>query len=63
VSGIINVSPFNCLPGRIASALLRLVQKRHGIPVINIAYDGQGETNINTRLEAFMYQVKEQSKG
>lgn len=60
-SGIINVSPFNCLPGTIASALLRLVQKGHGIPVINITYDGQGETNITTRLEAFMYQVKEQS--
>ncbi len=60
VCGIINVSPFNCLPGTIASALLRLVQKRHGIPVINIAYDGQGETNITTRLEAFMYQVKDQ---
>jgi hypothetical protein len=38
---------------------MRLIQKRYSCPVINIAYDGQGATNIETRLEAFMYQVKE----
>ena len=50
------------MPGTIAGALLRLVQKKYDIPVITIAYDGQGLTNITTRLEAFMYQVREEAK-
>ncbi|MCX8021382.1 MAG: acyl-CoA dehydratase activase [Syntrophorhabdaceae bacterium] len=62
VSGIINVMPFTCMPGTISSALLKLVQNKYGVPMINIAYDGQGLTNINTRLEAFMHQVKENFK-
>lgn len=59
VSGIINVMPFTCMPGTISSAIMRLLQKKYGVPIINIAYDGQGLTNITSRLEAFMYQVRE----
>lgn len=59
VSGIINTMPFSCMPGTISSALMRLIQKKYNVPIINVAYDGQGLTNVNTRLEAFMYQVKE----
>ncbi len=59
VSGIVNVMPFTCMPGTISSAIMRLLQKEYDVPIINIAYDGQGLTNINTRLEAFMYQVRE----
>jgi predicted CoA-substrate-specific enzyme activase len=59
VSGIINVMPFTCMPGTISSAIMKLLQKKYDIPIINIAYDGQGLTNITTRLEAFMYQVRE----
>jgi predicted nucleotide-binding protein (sugar kinase/HSP70/actin superfamily) len=63
VSGIANVMPFTCMPGTISSAIMRLIQKDYNVPVINIAYDGQGTTNVLTRLEAFMYQVKEQFQG
>jgi predicted CoA-substrate-specific enzyme activase len=59
VAGIINAMPFTCMPGTISSAIMRLIQKNHDIPVINVAYDGQSNTNIMTRLEAFMHQVKE----
>ena len=59
VSGIVNAMPFTCMPGTISSAIMKLIQKKHDIPVINVAYDGQGITNITTRLDAFMYQVKE----
>jgi predicted CoA-substrate-specific enzyme activase len=59
VSGIINVMPFTCMPGTISSAIMKLLQTKYDIPIINIAYDGQGLTNIATRLEAFMYQVRE----
>ncbi len=60
VSGIVNAMPFTCMPGTISSAIMRLIHKNHDIPVMNVAYDGQGATNILTRLEAFMYQVKDQ---
>jgi predicted CoA-substrate-specific enzyme activase len=60
--GIINAIPFTCMPGTIAGALLAMVQKKYDIPVFHVAYDGQGITNITTRLEAFMHQVKERAK-
>jgi predicted nucleotide-binding protein (sugar kinase/HSP70/actin superfamily) len=63
VSGIVNAMPFTCMPGTISSAIMRLVQKNHNVPVMNVAYDGQGATNVLTRLEAFMYQVKDQFQG
>ena len=62
VAGIINAMPFTCMPGTVSSAIMRLIQKNHDIPVMNVAYDGQGNTNILTRLEAFMHQVKEHNR-
>ena len=59
VAGIINAMPFTCMPGTISSAIMRLIQKNYDIPVLNVAYDGQGQTNVLTRLEAFMHQVKD----
>jgi predicted CoA-substrate-specific enzyme activase len=59
VSGIINAMPFTCMPGTISSAVMRLLQNKYHAPIISVAYDGQSTTNITTRLEAFMYQVKE----
>lgn len=59
VSGIINAMPFTCMPGTVSSAIMKIIQKKYNLPIINIAYDGQGATNITTRLEAFMYQVKD----
>jgi predicted nucleotide-binding protein (sugar kinase/HSP70/actin superfamily) len=61
-SGIINAMPFTCMPGTISNAVMKLIQSKYGVPVLNIAYDGQGLTNITTRLEAFMHQVNEYSR-
>ncbi len=59
VSGIVNVMPFTCMPGTIASAVLKRVQEDHdNIPLLNIAYEGQGDSQTLTRLEAFMHQAK-----
>lgn len=59
-SGIINVMPFTCLPGNIASAIFKRFRKENNnIPILNMAYDGTEETNTRTRLEAYMYQVKQ----
>ncbi len=63
VSGIVNVMPFTCMPGTIASAVLKRVQEEHNnIPLLNIAYEGQGDSQTITRLEAFMHQAKSYQK-
>jgi len=59
-SGIINIMPFTCMPGTIVSTILKRYQEENNnIPILNMAYDGQEQTNTLTRLEAFMYQAKE----
>jgi predicted nucleotide-binding protein (sugar kinase/HSP70/actin superfamily) len=59
-SGIVNIMPFTCMPGTIVSTLLKRYQEENNnIPILNMAYDGQEQTNTLTRLEAFMYQAKE----
>ncbi len=58
MDGIINMVPFHCMPGTVVNALLERLQKDHdGIPIIKMAFDGQEETNEQTRLEAFMHQA------
>jgi predicted CoA-substrate-specific enzyme activase len=59
-SGIVNIMPFTCMPGTIVSTLLKRYQEENNnIPILNMAYDGQEQTNTLTRLEAFMFQTKE----
>ncbi len=60
LSGIINVMPFTCLPGTIATAIFKRFQEDHNsIPCLMMAYDGLEQTNTKTRLEAFMHQAKQ----
>ncbi|MFH0810617.1 MAG: acyl-CoA dehydratase activase [Pseudomonadota bacterium] len=57
-SGLVNVMPFTCMPGTIVHSILKHYrEQRHNIPFLNMAYDGQEQTNSRTRLEAFMFQV------
>jgi len=59
-SGVVNIMPFTCMPGTIVSTLLKRYQEEsNNIPILNMAYDGQEQTNTLTRLEAFMYQTRE----
>jgi predicted nucleotide-binding protein (sugar kinase/HSP70/actin superfamily) len=58
LSGIVNVLPFSCMPGSVVACLgPRLRKERNGIPWLDVAFDGQKETNLQTRLEAFMHQA------
>lgn len=59
-SGIVNIMPFTCMPGTIVSTLLkRYREENNNIPILNMAYDGQEQTNTLTRLEAFMHQARQ----
>lgn len=61
--GIINIMPFTCMPGTIVSTILkRYREENNNIPILNMAYDGQEQTNTLTRLEAFMFQAREFQK-
>jgi predicted nucleotide-binding protein (sugar kinase/HSP70/actin superfamily) len=48
------------MPGSVVTSLLKRVREDHEqMPVVSLAYDGQAEGGTQTRLEAFMHQVKE----
>ncbi len=56
--GILNIMPFSCMPGIITAGMApRLRADLNNIPWLDIIYDAQEGTNLNTRLEAFMYQA------
>ncbi|MDH7500081.1 MAG: acyl-CoA dehydratase activase, partial [candidate division NC10 bacterium] len=58
-SGLIAVMPFTCMPGTVVTAISkRLREDWQGIPFLSLAYDGLDEVHTQTRLEAFMYQVR-----
>jgi len=60
VSGIAAILPFTCMPGTLIAAVSDSFRKDHNnIPFINIAYDGQDSVSLDTRLQAFVFQVKE----
>ena len=60
LAGAINILPFSCLPGLIVSCMgPRVREVTHDAPWLDVACDGQKETNLNTRLEAFMHQAGE----
>ena len=63
VSGLVSIMPFTCMPGTVVNALFkRFREEHHNIPFLNMAYDGQEQTNTRTRMEAFMYQVRQFKK-
>ncbi len=60
IAGIAAILPFTCMPGTLIAAVSDSFRKDHNnIPFINIAYDGQDSVSLETRLQAFIFQVKE----
>jgi predicted CoA-substrate-specific enzyme activase len=60
VSGIAAILPFTCMPGTLVASVSDTFRKdNNNIPFINIAYDGQDSVSLDTRLQAFVFQVKE----
>jgi predicted CoA-substrate-specific enzyme activase len=58
--GLINTMPFTCMPGTIVNAVLKRCRDDYdNIPLLTLAYDGQKDSNTKTRLEAFVYQVRQ----
>ncbi|UCF96113.1 MAG: hypothetical protein JSV89_13115 [Spirochaetaceae bacterium] len=63
ISGVAAILPFTCLPGTIVASLSSAFRRDHDdMPWVDIAYDGQEDTGIETRLQAFVHQAKEYAK-
>jgi predicted nucleotide-binding protein (sugar kinase/HSP70/actin superfamily) len=59
IDGAVNIFPFTCLPGTIVTAISKRLRREHpGLPWLNLAFDGQEDTDNLARLEAFMHQVR-----
>ncbi len=60
ISGVIHIMPFTCMPGTLISSVTTQFRKDHNnLPWENIPFDGQEDTGMDTRLQAFMHQAKE----
>jgi predicted nucleotide-binding protein (sugar kinase/HSP70/actin superfamily) len=58
-NGIVNLIPFNCMPGTIVNSILWRFSKDYpNVPVLKMVYDGNMQSSDQTRLEAFMYQAQ-----
>ncbi|MBN1391274.1 MAG: hypothetical protein JW947_00550 [Sedimentisphaerales bacterium] len=57
--GVVNAMPFSCMPSTIVSSLTRRVSEDCGnMPILNLSFDGQEDSTLTTRLEAFVEQVR-----
>ena len=57
--GVMNLHPFNCMPGTIVNALLAKFSQDFDMPVLKVAYDGLQQATEMIRIEAFMHQCRE----
>jgi predicted CoA-substrate-specific enzyme activase len=59
-AGVVNVAPFNCIPGTIVNALLERFVADHGnLPCLKLQYDGHEVAGESLRIEAFMHQARQ----
>jgi predicted CoA-substrate-specific enzyme activase len=57
--GVLNVMPFSCMPSTIVSSqTMRLSADCGGMPILNLSFDGQEDSTLTTRLEAFVEQLR-----
>lgn len=57
VQGVILAMPFGCMPGTVATSLLRNVCDGWNAPFINIPFDGTASSTMSLQLETFMEQA------
>jgi len=63
MDGFVNVIPFNCMPGIVVTQLSEAFRKEHGgVPFLNLDYDGFQDSSRETKIRAFMAQVKERHR-
>ncbi len=62
-AGVVNTMPLGCMPGNIVMSVLKRVREDlGGFPILTMMYEGMEDTHDLARLEAFVWQAKEQGK-
>jgi predicted CoA-substrate-specific enzyme activase len=60
IGGVVNVMPFSCMPSTIVSSqTIRISAECDDMPILNLSFDGQEDSTLTTRLEAFVEQVRQ----
>jgi predicted nucleotide-binding protein (sugar kinase/HSP70/actin superfamily) len=60
VDGLVNVIPFNCMPGNAVAMLSQTFRRDHdNLPFLNLDYDGFVDASREAKIASFMSQVKE----
>jgi len=60
VNGIVHAIPFNCVPGLMIQGLeSRFRRTFPHIPFLTVAYHGQDDLSVDTRIEALLHQCRE----
>jgi len=60
LGGVVNVMPFSCMPSTVVSSLsMRISADHDDMPILNLSFDGQEDSTLTTRLEAFVEQVRQ----
>jgi len=58
IGGVVNVMPFTCMPSTVVSShSMRISADCGDMPILNLSFDGQEDSTLTTRLEAFVEQV------
>jgi predicted CoA-substrate-specific enzyme activase len=58
--GVVNAMPFTCMPSTIVSTQTRRISADCAdMPILNLSFDGQEDSTLTTRLEAFVEQVRQ----
>ena len=58
--GVVNVMPFSCMPSTVVSSQTQRVSSDCAdMPILNLSFDGQEDSTLTTRLEAFVEQVRQ----
>jgi predicted CoA-substrate-specific enzyme activase len=64
VAGLVNVIPFNCMPGQVVASLVPTLRRQHdNIPFISLSYNGFEDPRRDEVIADFMAQVKERERG
>ncbi|GAH92761.1 unnamed protein product, partial [marine sediment metagenome] len=62
--GVVNVMPFSCMPSTVVSTqTMRISDDCADMPILNLSFDGQEDSTLTTRLEAFVEQVRQRQVG
>ncbi|HOX38931.1 MAG TPA: acyl-CoA dehydratase activase [Candidatus Brocadiia bacterium] len=60
LSGLVNIVPFNCMPGTMVNALLENLRRDFDkFPVLKVVCDGHVQAGEQTLMEAFAHQAKQ----